>query len=499
MNIIQKQGVYATTINYLGVIVAYLNLIFVFPYFLDLETIGLFRLILEIATLGALIFQLGVPSVVNRFFPSFNNSPLHLRAFYTVMLLLGISGICFLFLFYSIFREPILNYFIERSPLINDFEITFLLISACMILFNIMDRIFTTQKLIVIPVFFRELVYRISLTLIVLLIGMNLISVEISVRVWVSFYFISILSIFFIYKKKFGLRFSFHNRVWQKDELIKFTKHSGVVTLGSIGAGLSVKIDMLMTGSMLGLVELGIYATMVYLATVIEIPKRALTQISDPFISEYISEKNFEKIDKLYKKNSLVLILVGVLIFFLVNSNLSYLFEIMPKGESFKIGIVSFGIISMVKLIGLLSSISNQIIVNSKHAWVSSLSVFVLAAMAIGLNLIFIPKYGMNGAAIATLLAVGINHTLIMLYTYLKFKVHPFSWSMLWLGLVALGIGFGTYFIPKFSNPFIGILVNSLLISVVYCLTVFKLNISSDANQMALDLIRKGQKLLKKS
>jgi O-antigen/teichoic acid export membrane protein len=499
MNIIQKQGVHATTINYLGVIVAYLNLIFVFPYFLDLETIGLFRLILEIATLGALIFQLGVPSVVNRFFPIFKDNSLHIRAFYTVMLTLGTSGICILFIFYSIFREPILEYFIERSPLINDFEITFLLISACMILFNIMDRIFTSQKLIVIPVFFRELVYRISLTIIVLLIGLNLISVEISVRIWVLFYFISILSIFFIYKKKFGLRFSFHKKVWCKDELIKFSKHSTVVTLGSIGAGLSVKIDMLMTGSMLGLTELGIYATMVYLATVIEIPKRALTQISDPFISEYISEKNFKKINKLYKKNSLVLILVGVLIFFLVNSNLSYLFEIMPKGESFKIGIVSFGIISIVKLIGLLSSISNQIIVNSEHAWVSSLSVFILAAMAIGLNMIFIPKYGMNGAAFATLLAVGINHTLIMLYTYIKFRVHPFSWSMLWLGLIALGIGFGTYFIPEFSNPFIGILMNSILIVAVYCSIVFKLNISPDANQMALDLIRKGQNFLKKS
>ena len=57
-----------------------------------------------------------------------------------------------------------------------------------------------------------------------------------------------------------------------------------------------------MVTSFLGLSDTGIYTTAFYIGMIIEIPRRAISQISVPFISENIKKKNFSKIEKNYKR-----------------------------------------------------------------------------------------------------------------------------------------------------------------------------------------------------
>lgn len=496
MSTIQKQGAISTIINYAGVIIAYLNLIFVLPYFLTLETIGLLRLIIELATLATLIFQLGSPYLVIRYFPEYQERNQELRSFFTASLILGLLGFCLLVIFFILFQNTILGYFSEKSELILDYKFSFIAIAFSMILFNVLERVFGTQKLIVIPVAFKEIINRLGLTLVAVLLGLSIVELEGGIRVWIVVYAFGTLALLFLYKKKFGLKFSISPHVWNKKSLMKFAKYAGIVSVGSIGGGLSIKIDMLMTGSMLGLKELGIYATMVYIATVIEIPKRALIQISDPFISEFHAEGNTEKIGSLYKKNSIILLVLGMFIFLLIYFNLNHLFVIMPKGDLFRSGINVFAIIAIVKLLGLLSGISNQILVNSKEAWASSATIILLAIMSIALNFYFIPLYGMEGAALATLISVGFNYLLVMVYVYLKFHLHPFGKEMLYL-LAAFAVVFGiVLLLPDQTNPFFGFALNSVVICSLYPLIIYKLKISPDANEMGLKVLNKVKKII---
>ena len=51
---------------------------------------------------------------------------------------------------------------------------------------------------------------------------------------------------------------------------------------------------------------------------IIEIPRRAISQISIPFISENIKNQNITKIENYYKEISLHQTLIGVLFYLLV-------------------------------------------------------------------------------------------------------------------------------------------------------------------------------------
>lgn len=494
MGIIQKQGSISTLFNYAGVGIAYVNLIFILPHFLSLEQIGLLRVIIEIATLLMLVFQFGSPYLIIRFFPRYADSDRNQRSFYTLALVFSFFGILMMLLFYQTFRHSIMDYFSEKSASISDYETAFLAISGALVLFNVFERIFGSKKIVVIPTFLKELVYRAGLSVITILFGLQVLTFSQGVNLWVGFYALAPIILFLLYKKKFGLKFSFSPDVWNSRNLKSYTGYAAIVSLGAIGGGLSLKIDMLMTASMLGLKELSIYATMVYVATVIEIPKRALVQISDPFISEFYTEGRMDKIGDLYKRNSVILLVMGLLLFLGIYFNLPYLFEIMPKGESFALGMNVFIIIALVKIMSLLSGITNQILLNSVEAWVSSVTIVILAFMSIGLNFYFIPRYGLEGAALATLLSVGTNHLLTMLYVYLKFNIHPFCKEIWILFLVvALFIVLGS-FIPKIPNPYVGLLVTSAAIGISYTFIIWKLNISADANKMIVQVLEKVKK-----
>ncbi|MBD79627.1 MAG: hypothetical protein CL840_11975 [Crocinitomicaceae bacterium] len=490
-NIIQKQSLFSTIFNYLGVGIAYINLLFILPHFLTLKEIGVMRLIIEMATLFMLVFQFGSPYLVIRYFPTYVESEEKQRSFYTLAITFSILGIGMMSIFYWIFRDPILNYFSEKSSLISDYEKAFLVIAASLVLFNVFERIFSSKKIIAIPTFFKEFVYRVGLSVVAILIGIKLVSFSQGINIWMFFYLLAPIILLFLYKKKFGLKFNFNGAVWNKPNLRKYLGYASIVSLGAIGGGLSIKIDMIMTGSMLGPEQLTIYATMVYVATVIEIPKRALVQISDPFISEYYTEGKIDKIGALHKKNSVVLLVFGVFIFLGIYFNLPYLFQIMPKGESFALGINVFLIISGVKFMSLLSGISNQILLNSVEAWVSSVTIVILAFTSIVLNYYLIPIYGLEGAAFATLISVGINHALVMIYVYWKFRIHPFCKQIFLLFGFAVLLFLALIQVPMISNPYLGILITTSIISIVFPLAIWKLNISEDANQLLIQLISK--------
>jgi O-antigen/teichoic acid export membrane protein len=122
----------------------------------------------------------------------------------------------------------------------------------------------------------------------------------------------------------------------------------------------------------------------------------------------------------------------------------------------------------------------NNIISNSKYYsyvfWFSVSS----AILAVVLNVLLIKTYGILGAAIATLAVIlFINLSKIILVQSL-FKIHPYS-------LKSLGVIFSialiyvlVYGIPSLLNPWLSIMIRSLLIVGLFCIPMFTFRWSSD-------------------
>jgi O-antigen/teichoic acid export membrane protein len=103
--------------------------------------------------------------------------------------------------------------------------------------------------------------------------------------------------------------------------------------------------------------------------------------------------------------------------------------------------------------------------------------------MALGvsiLNMIWIPLYGIDGAALATLVVVGVSIVVKIIYLQFKIKANPLSWN-LFKALIAVGILYTLFqYIEWTFSPLVQIGLTSTLVSALYFLIVSQFKLSDD-------------------
>ena len=221
----------------------------------------------------------------------------------------------------------------------------------------------------------------------------------INLQVYIYLLGVIILIYYSIHKDKISLQTSF---ISIKKSFKKILDFSAFSFLGSFSNIIVLNVDVLMVTSILGLSDTGIYTTAFYIGMIIEIPRRAISQISIPFISEQVKNKNFDKIEKNYKDVSLHQMLIGVLFIILIFINLQNIYNLLPNSKNFISGMDVVYIIALSKLVMMSFSYSSELINFSKYYKFTVVTIIILAFLTISLNLILIPKFGMLGAAYAS-------------------------------------------------------------------------------------------------
>ena len=214
--------------------------------------------------------------------------------------------------------------------------------------------------------------------------------------------------------------------------------------------------------------EIAFYSVAVFIATIIETPGRALFQILNPVLAKAINENNKSKVANLYKDSSINLLILAGWFFLLVNGSIDSLFELM-QDKGYRSGVWVVLMISFAKLISMSSGAANTILINSKKYHVSMLLTIFMAVLVVIGNYIFIPIYGINGAALTTFILVCIFTYIRIGYVYYYFKVQPYGRktliSFLLIGTIFLVINYIHF---KF-NPFLSILIKSIIKKELSC------------------------------
>jgi len=115
----------------------------------------------------------------------------------------------------------------------------------------------------------------------------------------------------------------------------------------------------------------------------------------------------------------------------------------------------------------------------------------LLAVLAVTLNMIFIPKYGINGAAIATLISITIYSIAKLLFVVVKMKLFPFTKKTI-VALIVFAVFFFAFYYWDFPfHPIASIVLKSILITVLYVWVNYQLKISEDFNGVVDALVLK--------
>ena len=490
MGILLRQSFWSTIVIYFGVVLGFINSIILFPSFLNTEQIGLVRQIISASTLLIPLTTFGVNSAYVKFYPFFKDSISGKKEFFSFNFLIVILSYVITSSVIYIFFDQIKFLFSAKSNLFIDYFYVVYYILFILSISALFESYLRARYDTVISNIINGVSNRFLTAITILLLSQSVINFNELVNLQIAIYSFGLLILLYHSNKKdsisFSLKFPEIRPYFKK--ILNFSSYS---FLGSFSNIIVLNVDVLMVTSLLGLSQTGIYTTAFYIGMIIEIPRRAISQISIPFISENIKNHNITKIENYYKEISLHQTLIGVLFYLLVIINLDHIFNLIPNSESFISGKDVVYVIGFCKLIIMFFSFNSEIISLSKYYRFTVITIIILAIISIALNLILIPIYGMIGAAFASLVSILIFNVVKHIFIKIKMKISPFSintFKVILIGIILFAVDY--YLIPDLSNDFLSILFKSAVTSVAYFSVIYLLKISPKLNGMIKSFIK---------
>ncbi len=498
MGLVIRQSIYTTAISYAGAVIGYINLLYLFPKFLEPEQVGLLRTIQDAAILLAPFATFGLAQSIFRFHPQIVKDKATEAGFISLITLLALGGFAIFFIAFKLFETSILSYFEANAKEIIQYASVVLWLTLILLITSLLEAYSRSLLKMIFPNLLREVVVRLLLAILVIGYFQGYITyTQFIVSTIFAYLFCLVLLLAYLsFLKK--ISFTLNLSSLQPAKIKSLVVYSSLSFAGTAGMILIGKVDSMMVSGMLGLAANAIYTTAFYMATIIEIPRRAMSQVAMPLIARAFEKNDLTDIQTIYRKTAINQFIIGALLLVGVYINLDNIFSLMPRQDVYEVGKWVVIIVGIGKLTDMLFGPSSEIIVLSKYYAFNILLLTSLAAVVIVSNNILIPIYGINGAAIGSALALISFNILKYFFIWYKLKMQPFNWDSLKVLIIALMMIGLNLLIPKFQTIVIDIAIRSTAIGISYSILIFYSRATPDGNAFLLkQLNRLG--LLKKN
>ena len=124
------------------------------------------------------------------------------------------------------------------------------------------------------------------------------------------------------------------------------------------------------------------------------------------------------------------------MLFCLLWSSIDLILTLLP--DKFAAGQSAFYIVTFSSLINLMTGVNSSVILYSHKYFAASVFLVVLIVVGYFANLYFIPPFGITGAALGTLIAIGTFNMLKYVYILFRFKMQPFSLHTIYISFATL-------------------------------------------------------------
>ena len=362
----------------------------------------------------------------------------------------------------------------QKNDIIKGYLWHIIIIALALAYFEVFFAWAKVQMQTVFGNFMKEVFHRVATMILLFLLYFKVVDVEQFMAGLVCIYVLRMF-VMNVYAFSIKLPVITFKRV---NGLSNILKYSFLIIIAGSVATILLDIDKVMLGNYIRIEEIAYYNVAIFIAAVIAVPQRSMHQILLPLSAKFLNEKKIDALGDLYKKSSLNLFIISGFIFLLIVLNIDQLYHIIP--EEFSGGLFVVLIISVTKLYDAFLGSNNAIIFNSDYYRAVLFIGVALVILMIILNIIFIPIFGINGAALATSLAIFAYDSIKLLFVYKKFKIHPFTTDIFRIaGLISLSVLL-FYFWEFPFNPMINIALKSTLITVLYVFVVYRFNFSED-------------------
>ena len=449
MSVVARQGFKYSIIGYLGFLLGTFSAIFVFPH--DMEFYGKLRYVLPTAEmlLPVVVFGLSFSNV--KFYTQSRADGKHQN-----FLSLSLVGILVNF---SIF---LIGYFAVNLlfPKLQETEmwqmkrliLPLILVLAFSAVFN---KYLSNFKRIAIPNIFENLLPKVANLGAFCLFFFLGFPEKAAYLFFILMFILGLFGYIYYTNRLEKLKPDFSTDYIKKDNLWKeVLNYSFYGFLGNIGNFIAVKIDSVMIGEFLGFEPNGVYNTLYSIISLITVPAMGLYSISAPIINKHLAEKNFEELDRMHKKSSLVLFFMGFVLLSCVLVGFPYLTYFIKNGELLRQSEPVIWVLGFAMLFDLATGFNGHIISLSKYYRFNIVVMLFLAVTTVSLNLYFLNNTNLElfGVAIATAISLTLFNIAKIVFNYIKFGVFPLTIEMMYALIIGtLGITVAVI-MPEFKS-----------------------------------------------
>lgn len=467
MSVVARQSFKYSIIGYLGFLLGTVSAIFIFPF--DMVFYGKLRFVLS-ATLMLVpfvVFGLSYSNVY--FFGKAKEEGKHQNLFSLSLVGVGINFLIFLLGFFAFFY--IFSSFQEDSEL-WDMKRLILPMVLVMSLSAVFNRYISNFKRIVVPNIFENIFPKLANLGAFCLFFFLGTSEKISYGFFLGVFVLGLIGYVLYTNKLEKIAPDFSTDFIKKDKLWKeILNYSFYGFLGNLGSFLALNISNYMIGEKLSFEENGIYSTVFSVVQLISIPSMGLYNISAPIISKHFADDTIKELDVYYKKTSLSLFFLGLVLFSCIAVGYPYLTDFMPKSGKLLLEAQPLvWVIGFALLFELATGFNSHIISMSKYYRFNIYVMLFLAVLTTSLNFYFINKtsLGILGISISYAVSLTIFNLTKIAFNYYQFKVSPFTIEMLYSVILATLAISVAIVLPNFSNSFLNLVYKPTLVLIIF-------------------------------
>ena len=474
MGIVAKQTFLNVIIICIAFAIGGFNTLVFYPLFLSAEDYGLVVFLLATSNLLMPLIGFGVHQTIIRFFSSYNTKDEQQKFMSSVILLplfiaLVVGGIGVVF-YHSISAALSI-----QNPVIASYTWVIFAVAVATAYFEVFYAWARVQLQSVAGNALKEIFPRLYLFLLLMALYLFDLSFHCFIVALVSGYYLRLLLMIILANRFYPLRI----RLFFPSDISSILTYSFTIFLAGSAGSLIIDIDKFMIPQLEEIKQTAFYAVAIFAATIVEVPARAMWQILSPLVATAVNENNFKEVNRLYRRSALNLVVVSGWFFLLINLNSEALFSLLPN-EGYQKATFVVLYISLAKLITMIFGCGGAIISNSSFYQISLVFSVVMALGVSILNMVWIPLYGIDGAALATLVVVGLSIAVKVMYLQFKIKAHPLSWNLL-KALISVAILYTSFqYIDWTLSPIIQIILTSAMVSCLYFLIVVQFKLSDD-------------------
>ncbi|NHM07164.1 oligosaccharide flippase family protein [Flavobacterium sp. CYK-4] len=477
MGIVLNQSIKNTLITYFGFAIGAVNALFLYTHFLGKTHYGMVAFLLSAANIMMPLMAFGVHNTLIRFYSRCQNETqreqfLSFMLWMPLLLIIPITSITFFF------YDEIAFYILKENPTVRPFLWLIPLIGIFMGYFEVYYAWVKVHMQSVFGNFISEVLVRSVVMLMLFAVHWDWLSKDDFIYGLALAYLLQFVMMksYAMYVKMPVLQFKIpHN----SKEIFGYSFF--IILSGSV-AVLLMDFDKVMIPAYENISSNALYSVAIFIATVIAVPSRAMLQIIYPITAKLMSENKLGELQDLYQKSAINLQVFGGLIMLGIFLNIKQIYLLVPPEYSGGIWVVF--LIGLSKFYDVILGNNNAIILNTKYyRWVLFFGV-MLVVLIIGLNMIFIPLYGIVGAALATLISVIIYNSVKLWFVVSKMNLFPFTQQTL-RSFAIIAIVFLLFYFWDFPfHPIPSIMLKSGLITAVYVFWNYRWKISAEVNEV---------------